>query len=260
MSHERAVEDSPVSILMYHSISDGPPPLCMSPADFCTQLAVLAEHGYRTISAGAYAAWRRGERLLDGPSMVLTFDDGCADLVTAAAPAIAGRGWEATVFLPAALVGSDGTRAVGRCRIGPFMSWPAAAALGGAGIELGAHGLTHDDLTGLAPDVARDELHRSGDLIQERTGRAVTTFAPPFGHSNPTLRREIATRYACSVGTTMDRADAAADLYDLPRIDMHYFRAIGRWRDFVARGPTFYFARRRFLRGLRTGLTRRWRP
>ena len=260
MSREGVVGETPVSILMYHSISEGPPPLCMSPADFRAQLAVLAEHGYRTISAGAYAAWRRGERSLDVPSMVLTFDDGCADLVGGAAPAIAERGWGATVFLPAALIGSDGTDDVGGCQIGPFMSWQAASALDGSGVELGAHGLTHDDLTSLASDVARAEIHRSGDLIQERTGQAVITFAPPFGYSNPALRREIATRYACSMGTTMARAGADADLYDLPRIDMHYFRRIRHWRDFVAHGPTRYFARRRFLRRLRTGLTRRWRP
>ena len=260
MPRDPAGRAPPVSILMYHSISEGPPPLCMPPAYFRAQLAVLAELGYRTISAAAYAAWRRGEQSLAGSSVVLTFDDGCEDVVTGAVPAIAERGWGATVFLPAALIGTDGTHDVGGCRIGPFMSWRTSASLDRAGIELGAHGLTHTDLTRLAPDAARAEIHRSGDLIQDRTGRMVTTFAPPFGLSTPSLRREIATRYGCSVSTTLDRAGADADLYNLPRIDMHYFRRIDRWRDFVAQGTTFYFARRRVLRGIRTVFTRRWGP
>ena len=87
----------------------------------------------------------------------------------------------------------------------------------------------------------------------------MTSFAPPFGRSSEVLRAEIARHYVCSAGTTMARASAASDLYDLPRIEMWYFRHPRRWRDHVARGPAAYFNVRRLLRRIGSAARASWR-
>jgi uncharacterized protein YjhX (UPF0386 family) len=49
----------------------------------------------------------------------------------------------------------------------------------------------------------------------------------------------------------MQRAGATADLFDLPRVEMWVFRELGRWRSFVSRGWTPYFAMRAAVRAVR---------
>jgi hypothetical protein len=48
----------------------------------------------------------------------------------------------------------------------------------------------------------------------------------------------------------MNAADQHSDLFDLPRIEMWYFRNIERWRRYVSQGWTPYFALRRALRAV----------
>ena len=82
---------SQVSILMYHSISRGSSPTCISPQEFRDQLAVLSDQGYRAISMSELAAWHRGDVQLNGPSVVLTFDDGFEDFASVVVPELEKR-------------------------------------------------------------------------------------------------------------------------------------------------------------------------
>ena len=87
-------------------------------------------------------------------------------------------------------------------------------------------------------------------MIEDRLSHPVTTFAAPYGHTTPRLREAIAESYACAVGTRMAKTSAASDRYDLPRIDMWYFRNRDRWRAYVD-GSTTYFTMRQMLRRVR---------
>jgi hypothetical protein len=94
----------------------------------------------------------------------------------------------------------------------------------------------------------------SGARIRERTGHPVEGFAPPFGRITPALRNEVSKRYAWCVGTTMNRAGPTSNLFDLPRLEMWYFRDVRRWRRYVQRGWTPYFALRKAMRAVRESL------
>jgi peptidoglycan/xylan/chitin deacetylase (PgdA/CDA1 family) len=119
------------------------------------------------------------------------------------------------------------------------------------GVELGGHSLSHADLTRIDREVAVREIAGARTRLEERTGARVRGFAPPYGKSTPDLRDEIARHYQWSVGTRMQRAGATADLFDLPRVEMWVFRELGRWRSFVSRGWTPYFAMRAAVRAVR---------
>jgi peptidoglycan/xylan/chitin deacetylase (PgdA/CDA1 family) len=239
-----------IGILMYHSLSAGAAPVCIAPETFREQLAALAECGYRTVSLAHVAGWLRGESELSERSVVLTFDDGFDDFATVAFPELHARGWTATVFLPSGKVGGAAdweANAPGR-----LMSWPTVAELARAGIDFGAHTVSHADLTALPPAVAHEEIVGSKRQIEDQLGRPVTSFAAPYGRTTRAVRAEIGRHYAAAVSTRLARVRPASDPHDLPRIEMWYFRNPRRWRAYLQGSARAYFNLRRVLRGLRT--------
>ena len=244
------VDRRDVSVFMYHSISDGAPPLCTPPTRFRDQLAVLADAGYRGVSVTDLGAWMRGEATLDDRTVVLTFDDGYTDFATEALPSIAAYGWRCTVFVPAGWI--ETTRPTpASATVGTIMTRAMVADLAPTTVDVGAHGMGHRDLTTLRPAVAEREISESRAILAEVTGRAITSFAAPYGRTTPALREVIRRHYDCAVGTTMQLVTRRSDRYDVPRIDMCYFDNLARWRAHLMRGPGLYFASRRLLRHAR---------
>jgi peptidoglycan/xylan/chitin deacetylase (PgdA/CDA1 family) len=241
-----------IDILMYHSISDGPGPTCIAPETFRRQMGTVAECGYRGVALTDVAAWLRGEGRLAGKPIVLTFDDGFTDFADVAWPELQARGWTATVFLPAGKVGEIADWDVQPGRPAQrLLSWRAVADLAGAGIEIGAHGVRHVDLTALPWDAARAEVVESRRRIEDRIGCPVTSFAAPYGRTNTAVRAEARRHYRAAVGTDLARARPSSDPYNLPRIEMWYFRDTRRWRSYLEGAARGYFLLRQFLRRTR---------
>jgi peptidoglycan/xylan/chitin deacetylase (PgdA/CDA1 family) len=240
-----------VNILMFHSVGEGRGPITIDAGVFQMQLDALAQAGLRGAAlrdavapAGATATANR-DRLA-----VLTFDDGYRDFAEVAWPEIAKRGWGATVFLSSGLVGSaGGWDPDGRGR-SPLIDWREARRLADLGVELGAHAVSHRDLTRLTHQEACHEIETSRAAIEDQTGASVTSFAAPFGRTTPAIRAEISRVYERAVGTRLGRVDDRSDRFDLPRIEMWYFRDPVRWRRHLE-GATGYLSIRRTLRRAR---------
>jgi peptidoglycan/xylan/chitin deacetylase (PgdA/CDA1 family) len=184
--------------------------------------------------------------------VVLTFDDGFEDFAAVAAPELTARHWPATVFLPAGKAGGSADwEAAGGTRGRPLMSWATVRDLARCGIEFGAHGISHTDLTTLSPDAARAEVVGSKQRIEDTVGRPVISFAAPYGRTNPAIRAEVRRHFRAAVGTTLAEARPASDPYDLPRLEMWYFRRPRRWRAYLE-GSRGYLRVRQVLRRART--------
>jgi peptidoglycan/xylan/chitin deacetylase (PgdA/CDA1 family) len=243
---------SGIDILMYHSISNGPGSTCMAPERFRRQMEALAERGYRGVALTDMASWLRGADRPAGKPIVLTFDDGFSDFAEVAFPELQTRRWTATVFLPA---GKTGKLAHWDVRPGwparHLLSWQAIADLAKHGIEIGAHGMSHADLTTLPLDVARQEVADSRRRIEDRIGGPVTSFAAPYGRTTPAIRAEIRRHYQAAVGTELARARSTSDPYNLPRIEMWYFRDLRRWRSYLEGEARGYLLLRQVLRRMR---------
>lgn len=94
-------------ILLYHRVAEDvadPWSLCVSPASFREQLAVLAARGVRTLDAlvDDLAHDRRPR------AAAVTFDDGYADVATTALPALRAYGVPATLFVTTGPVAEGG--------------------------------------------------------------------------------------------------------------------------------------------------------
>ncbi len=66
-----------------------------------------------------------------------------------------------------------------------YMNWQELAELQAAGMEIGAHTVTHRSLWTLPGTLAAREIAESKDIVERKLGGTVTTFAYPYGHYLP---------------------------------------------------------------------------
>jgi peptidoglycan/xylan/chitin deacetylase (PgdA/CDA1 family) len=164
-----------VPILAYHSIADdGPPELRdwrITLADFQEQLQFLQQHGYRSISLEEWARCIAGKAPPVGRPVVITFDDGCADFLTEAAPRLEAAGFRATVFV---VTGRVGAEADWDATSGPplkLMSWDDLRALEARGFAIGSHMSAHRDLTLLSDNEIEEDGREALAALRRELGR-----------------------------------------------------------------------------------------
>ncbi|MEW6681746.1 MAG: polysaccharide deacetylase family protein [Nitrospirota bacterium] len=189
----------------------------------------LRDHGYQIISLGqavgllsGRSADRVGAR--DSKYAVITFDDGFEDVYTDAFPILARYESTATLFLPTAFISDTNTTVMDR----RFLSWSQVRDLIKAGITVGSHTVTHKYLAELSRSQGEDEIRRSKETIEDRTGAPVDTFSVPYAFPENDkdfisfMRKTLhACGYSCAVTTKIGIAVRGDDLFALRRIPMN---------------------------------------
>lgn len=212
-------------VLMYHAVG-GPaePPSCyvVPRARFGWQLAWLRLARYRIIALGDLVACLRENRIAPARSVVLTFDDGFLDNHAEALPLLRRARARATVFMVVDAIGGTAwwpsDRALARRKL---MSAGHLADLQAAGIEIGAHTLTHPALTSLDPKQRDEEIAGARARLAERLGSPVRTFAYPFGDCSPAVRDAVERAgFDAACCSRAGFADPAAPLHELPRVEV----------------------------------------
>ena len=234
-------------VVTYHSISAGPPPLAVWPRQFEAHLDAFEAAGYEAVSLNGLVEAFKGDGRLPDRCFVLTFDDGYRDFVDAALPILERRGLEATLFVTAAAdrSGLEGGAA------GPLVAFEDLSELAGRGVEIGAHSVSHPDLTTLGDDELGHELRRSRDVLEHHTRRPVEHFAYPYGFYDARVREATGAVFRSAVTTRLVLAGPGADVLALPRLDAYYLGS-PLLRRLLASGPlTAYLQLRRWLRLLR---------
>ncbi|WP_193139181.1 polysaccharide deacetylase family protein [Meridianimarinicoccus sp. MJW13] len=243
-----------VDILMYHSISQGSGPTTIPPDVFAEQMDAIAEAGLPVITLDDLVEARNMGKPLPERSIIITFDDAFLDFAEAAYPVLQGHGFPAIVYLPSDYVGREelwiGSGATPR----KLMDWPKIKELAAEGIQFGSHAVTHSDLTMVTDDTLAIELNVSKAEIEDELGRPVDHFAPPYGLLNTHVINLASSIYKTCVGTRLAQAGPVDNLHELPRIEMHYFRDITRWKAHLAGRGGAYLARRKALRWVRERL------
>jgi len=159
----------------------------VDPGRLRRHLGWLRRHDYGSLSVDQVIGWAlRGEPLPSGRNVLLTFDDGYADLAAHAFPLLEAAGYSAVVFLV--------TR-----RLGGLASWDEPLGKGGhrvideetvkdwseRGIEFGAHTRTHTELGSLAPDELEAEIQGSRADLEALIQRPAPAFAYPYSALDP---------------------------------------------------------------------------
>jgi peptidoglycan/xylan/chitin deacetylase (PgdA/CDA1 family) len=73
-----------------------------------------------------------------------------------------------------------------------LLTWDQVGEMQAAGVEIGAHGVTHAILTRLEPARAVAEIRDSRREVERALGRAAESFAYPNGDTTPALARAVA--------------------------------------------------------------------
>ena len=197
-----------VPILMYHSISGNASSkfrqFTVSPALFAEQMAYLHQQAYTPITVTQYvrAQFQRETELPEHP-IVLTFDDGFADFLTAALPVLTQYNFAATLYVSTAFVGGTSRWLRREEETGRLMlTWEQLAEISSCGIECGAHSHNHRQLDILPNPAAWDEIMQSKKLLEDHLRQEVFSFAYPFGYQSAQVRqlvREAGYTSACAV-------------------------------------------------------------
>ncbi len=177
-----------IPILLYHSVAERPSefiaPYAVSPATFRRHLDAVAAIGATTLTVSELRTARAGGTLPERPVLV-TFDDGYRDTLTAAAPALVERGMKATTYVTTGVVGAVSPGG------DPMLTWRQIGELAGLGHEIGAHSHTHPQLDTLSLDAMRREVAGSRAVLQDGTGQPIDSFAYPHGYSDARVRRVV---------------------------------------------------------------------
>ena len=237
-----------VAVLGYHRFVDKVrhPDTEITPADFEAQMQALKDGGIAVISLADFLAWRREEKDIPPKSALITIDDGYNVAYSVAWPILKKFGYPVTLF-----VYTDYIRG-GPKSGGGSISWEQLAEMRDAGVGIGSHSVSHQNLRGgkgKADDAAYEtwlwhELNGSKEQLEGRLGIKVTALALPYGLSNGHVR-EVATKAGYEMIFTVNGEKIA---FDTP------MDALGRWV-VVSNQPKIFQAAITFREGQGSGGT-----
>lgn len=209
-----------VPILMYHHIGEATletrgaigERYDISAADFDTQMAYLAAHGYTPVSVEQVAdALNDGAPLPERP-VAITFDDANQDNFDNAFPVLRKYHLFGTFFIVTRWVGAPG-----------HLTWDEIGVMQRAGMRFGAHSLTHPWLTKLRLADAGREIADSKADLGAHLGVPVRVFAYPYGGASLAVTRLVQEAgFVAALGTSPPRlTHTSAQRFYLTRLGIY---------------------------------------
>lgn len=220
-----------VPILLYHYIRANPDPrdvagrqLSVPPAEFARQMDWLAAHGYHPTTLERARLSLENASYLPAKPVILTFDDGYADLYTAAYPVLKRHAFPAMAFIPSSYPGRPG-----------YVTWAQLREMAGSGLLfVGSHTVGHIDLTRVGRDQAATEIARSKAELEDRLGQPVQYLAYPNGHSTAALQALTRTSgYNGALGVWTGSSLTFSSRYNWPRITVQGTDSLTRFAGYL---------------------------
>jgi peptidoglycan/xylan/chitin deacetylase (PgdA/CDA1 family) len=176
-----------VPILMYHYIRVNPDPadrlgfnLSVTPSDFARQMDWLAANGYHPIDFDDLRGYLLGGAPIPDRPVVLTFDDGYRDLYTAAYPVLRAHHFKAVAYIVSGFVNSPAS-----------VTADQVVEMDAHGIQIGAHTVSHADLTKLSAGNLTHEVTDSKAALEGLVGHPVLDFCYPSGRFDDGVVRAV---------------------------------------------------------------------
>lgn len=192
-----------VPILCYHRFEkDCNSSLCMPAHVFEQQMKYLHENGYRVISFGQLLDFLEYRHSLPQKAVIISIDDGYRSVYDVGYPILKKFGFRATLFIYTDFINS--------CK--NALTWKQLAVMKADGFEIGAHTVSHSDLTrqkegedtqAFMTRIER-ELRVSRQIIDKKLKQNTTLLAFPFGRYNQTVL-EMTSRLGYRAAVTVKR-------------------------------------------------------
>jgi peptidoglycan/xylan/chitin deacetylase (PgdA/CDA1 family) len=241
-----------IAILTYHSLDDSGSVLSTPPRVFAEQMRRLKEWGVKVVSLDTVAQ-AVVSTVPYGGCVAITFDDGFKNIHEYALPVLHRYGFTATIFLVPHYCGKNNSWPSQWTSIprGPLLSWVEIGEMGKYGIDVGAHTLTHPDLTKMPLSQAEEEITQSKKIIEDHVGTEIRMFAYPYGRYDSGIREIVRKHFAGACTTRLGRNDAFSDPYGLRRVDMYYLSHPALFRALSSKVLDGYLGIRQVLREAR---------
>jgi peptidoglycan/xylan/chitin deacetylase (PgdA/CDA1 family) len=217
-----------VPILMYHYIRPAPSTytdllgyrLTVTPSDFTAQMDWLAASGYYPVDFNDLRAYFSGVMPLPARPVVITFDDGYADLYTAAYPILQAHKFKAVAYIV--------TSFVGQAR---YVTSAQVVEMNHHGIQIASHTVDHANIAKASLYWAKVQLAASKTWLENLTGHSVVDFAYPSGqYSASAIMALEATGYDTATTELPGTIHSRSDRYLWTRERIYGGEALG---DFV---------------------------
>jgi peptidoglycan/xylan/chitin deacetylase (PgdA/CDA1 family) len=244
-----------VPILTFHAIEDSRSVISFSPELFGKSMERLYLSGWRTIGLGEAAELVRGRKPLPEKSFVMTFDDGYRSVYDEALPVLSKHSMTATVFLA-----TGGPRSAGADeRLTPLsgremLSWREIREMKDAGIDFGAHTVSHPDLTKIETSEIEKEMTVSKKIIEDKLGASVSSFAYPYGRYDGRSLEIARGNFACACSDELGLMTMESGLYALERVDAYYLRGETLFGLITTRSFPLYVILRNIPRSIKRSL------
>lgn len=172
-----------IPILLYHRVGAEPDDLTISVKHFEQDMELLSYGGYNALSLEQVKEHLQGNSLsLPSKPIVITFDDGYLDNYTNAFPILQKYSMVASFYIITGMVGNNDRLTISQIR-----------EMETAGMDFGAHTVTHRSLAELIPREVVTELNQSKFDLEQIIGKSVDFISYPCGsYTSETL--EIAHR------------------------------------------------------------------
>jgi peptidoglycan/xylan/chitin deacetylase (PgdA/CDA1 family) len=213
-----------IPILLYHSITadagDAYRRFAMDPGQFAEQMQLIAAGGFDTMTVSELvAAFAGPASALPPRPLVLTFDDGFAEMESVALPILTRLRLRATEYV---VTGHVGGRSTWLASIGegdrPLLSAGQIRELDSAGVEIGSHGHRHRALDEMRFPEAAADITESRRVLEGILGHGVGSFAYPFGYHTARIARHVrASGFTSACGVKQALSHPGDDVFALGR-------------------------------------------
>ncbi len=202
-------------IFCFHSVVENVAPgdgFGYPAAGFERLLDWFSRREYRTMTLDEYSASPR----FSPKRVIFTFDDGYSNFNTVVSPLLEKHGFGATLYTyPGFHVGDERSSGAAGGPHALFTKEEFVEAASRPGVEVGAHGLSHENFTELDAEELDAELAESKKILEDLTGREIRTVAYPRGRFNSRCVKAVV-KAGYSTAVSGDSSDGS--LFSIPRI------------------------------------------
>lgn len=212
-----------VFMLMYHRINDYRKNEMSVPVQqFRKQLTYLKKMGFQNMRMDELELMEPDTKL-KSPKVILSFDDGYEDNFTDAFPILKEFGYSAIFYLPYNFIGKDDMyprdkKESNLIQHNRIMDWTQIKSIHNAGMEIGSHTLSHQNLTKMNATKAKKEIFESKNRLEQKLGLKVTSFCYPGGYFNEKHVYWTEKAGYLSACTTANGCYQNGSKYKIPRI------------------------------------------
>jgi peptidoglycan/xylan/chitin deacetylase (PgdA/CDA1 family) len=221
---------APIPILMYHAVESTPRPpqykhFYVLADEFARQMRALKRAGYTALTFGDLAAMLRGDRPSPPHPILLTFDDGYANLWDNVHPLMRDLGMPYTVFLVSEKVGTNNDWVEAeRYEPTPLLNWEQIRQMQRDGlVDFQAHTATHPHLAQMPLPEARREMTDCKATLERELQKPVDVLCYPYGNVDDDVAaaaRDIG--FTMAVTTQTGRVRQGDDALRLPRLSVYH--------------------------------------